>query len=46
MVRIREMLYRHWFSATIKKVQEDQQGLYLNEMHQFLVCAKHDLKKH
>lgn len=39
MVRIREMLYSHWISAIIKKVQEDQQGLYLNEMHQFLVCA-------
>jgi len=36
MVRIREMLYSHWISATIKKVQEDQEGLYLDETHQFL----------
>jgi hypothetical protein len=37
MVRIREMLYSHWISATVKKVWEDQQGLYLNETHQFIV---------
>lgn len=45
MVRIKEMLYSHWFSATIKTVQEDQQGLYLNEMHVSCLCCWYTMGK-